>query len=141
MEYPELTLLTAVFLLILSASFLGELSFTGNILTSNQVCGAFGCLELCTTSIDCATGLSCCETSWGTGLCDKQQNCDAIGIFTRTHEQVPVEKAPERITFDQQNDIAIPILISIMAVCAVFVVLWFLYRMPEQRMRRVGGEE
>jgi hypothetical protein len=140
MEKAELTLLFAVIGLLTASSLLSELTFTGNILNTES-CGPLGCLEACDSSQDCVTGLSCCQTAWGTGLCDRADNCDAIAIFTRTHTPFITGAVPARMMVDQRSDAALVTLISMIVISVVFILLWFVYRMPTQRMQRTTGGE
>jgi len=138
MEYPELTLLVAVVMLIASAAVLGGVTSTGNIL-QGQNCGALGCLKMCDVDSDCGQGSQCCPSSWGTGLCDKPESCNTIAIFTRTHQADATDPANILQNPDAQiNNSAIAVLIIMIAISAVFIILWFVYRVPEQRMRRVS---
>jgi hypothetical protein len=139
MEKAELTLLIAVIALITSASLVGQMTYTGNILTGGS-CGPLGCLQVCDTADDCVSGLACCPSSWGTGLCDKASSCESIAVFTRTHAEVSAG-VPVRYNAPDQDSGALAILISMIAISAVFILLWFIYRLPTQRMARQGGEE
>jgi hypothetical protein len=140
MKDPELTLLTAVVMLIVFSSLLGKMTATGNILHS-ETCGPLGCVEACDTTQDCSSELTCCPTSWGTGLCDKAENCDTISIYSRTHamtgNEAPRQYIPENVQ-DQQGSLFVPL--AMIGMSTLFIVLWFVYRMPTQKMRRTEDD-
>lgn len=140
MKDTDLTLFTAVLTFIGFAALLGQATYVGNII-QDSTCGPLGCLEVCDTVDDCSDGLSCCATSWGAGMCDKQNNCETLAIFTRTNPVDAYATAPsDAFVPNTGPEPAFYVPLAMVAVSAVFIVLWFIYRAPEQRMQRAPEE-
>ncbi len=78
----------AVFLLLLFGLFIVlSVLWPTNPLTGSggeSACRGPDCIELCTTTEDCSgTSRICCPTSWESGVCGYEQECQSIAAYSK----------------------------------------------------------
>lgn len=94
--------------------------FPSNTLTGNVVseqCKGIGCVELCDTAAPvCGTGMACCQTHWGSGVCDYETNCEQIREYSLYQSletyQDSVREQPEYLHADWQR-FFLPLLVTL----------------------------
>ena len=126
MSGPHPVVYLAVITLVLfgTALLLPSNDLTGFV-AQEPSCGALGCSELCDVgSASCSqSGMVCCATAWGTGVCDYEQDCAIVNEYSQrmslTQYQDTVREEPSPVSSDWARFLVPLVVVLGLAVWAV----------------------